>query len=136
MKVQIQRVPRRPNWPLVPVVVTGVWLALVAAATLWGARSHHEISLCPFHRLTGLPCPGCGTTRAAVSLLQCDLGRALRWNPLATAVLGVFAAVGVLRVGAGRKVQVELGPAQRKAALTGLIALLVANWIYVLLCVG
>jgi hypothetical protein len=136
MKVQIQRVPRRPNWPVTPVVVTGVWLAVVLGGAFWGVWQRHNVCLCPFKRVTGLPCPGCGATRAAVSLLQGDLSGAVAWNPLAMAALGVFVAVAALRVGAGRKVQVQLGPAQRKAALAGMVGLFLANWIYVLLYVG
>lgn len=33
---------------------------------------------CPFLRVTGVPCPGCGMTRAALSLLQGDMQGALR----------------------------------------------------------
>ena len=136
MTVRFQRVSRRPNWPVAAVAVTVVWLALVAAGTFWGDRAHHPVRLCPFKRLTGLPCGGCGSTRAAVSLLHGDLGKALGWNPLATTALGVFAAGMLLRVGAGRKVQLQLSPAQRKMAFAGLVGLLLANWTYVLLYVG
>lgn len=38
--------------------------------------------VCPFKAVTGLPCPGCGGTRAAQALLQGDLLLALYINPL------------------------------------------------------
>ena len=136
MKVEIQRVSRRPNWPLAPVVVTVVWLALVAAGACWGEYTHREITLCPFRRLTGLPCPGCGSTRAVMSLLHGEPAKALAWNPLVTAALCLFAGVAALRLGAARKVHVELGPVQRRIALAGLVGLFLANWVYVLLWVG
>lgn len=49
---------------------------------------------CPFHAWTGLPCPGCGSTRAALALLRGDFTGALALNPLATLaiVLGFAAA--------------------------------------------
>ena len=40
------------------------------------------ISLCPMVRLTGLPCPGCGMTRAWLSLLLGRPLRALHYHPL------------------------------------------------------
>ncbi|REK71861.1 DUF2752 domain-containing protein [Paenibacillus paeoniae] len=37
---------------------------------------------CPFHAVTGLYCPGCGVTRAALSLLDMDVYQAFRFNSL------------------------------------------------------
>ena len=36
---------------------------------------------CPFHEMTGLYCPGCGSTRAIRRILRCDLVGAFRCNP-------------------------------------------------------
>jgi hypothetical protein len=38
---------------------------------------------CPIHALTGLVCPGCGTTRALSALAAGDLATSLRQNPAA-----------------------------------------------------
>ena len=37
---------------------------------------------CIFHELTGLYCPGCGISRAIVSLIKLDFYQALRYNLL------------------------------------------------------
>lgn len=37
---------------------------------------------CPVKSLTGIPCPGCGLSRAAVSLLRLDLTAAFRYHPM------------------------------------------------------
>lgn len=37
-------------------------------------------SLCPFHAITGLACPGCGMTRAMISFGQLKLGAAVGYN--------------------------------------------------------
>ena len=37
-------------------------------------------SLCPFQAITGLECPGCGMTRAMISLGQLKLGAAMGYN--------------------------------------------------------
>jgi hypothetical protein len=48
-------------------------------------------SLCPFHAITGLACPGCGMTRAMISLGQLKPGAAVGYNlfsmPLLTLML-------------------------------------------------
>lgn len=42
---------------------------------------------CPVHALTGLNCPGCGSTRMLRSLLDGDVFAAAQHNPLALAAL-------------------------------------------------
>lgn len=37
---------------------------------------------CLFYQLTGLQCPGCGNTRAALSLLRLDFSAAFNYNPM------------------------------------------------------
>lgn len=37
---------------------------------------------CPLNRITGIPCPGCGMTRAYLSLLRLDFAAAFRFNPM------------------------------------------------------
>jgi hypothetical protein len=43
--------------------------------------------LCPFRRVTGLLCPGCGLTRATLHLLHGRVRTALDYHPLAPALL-------------------------------------------------
>lgn len=53
---------------------------------------------CPLHALTGLYCPGCGTTRALHELVHGHVGAALRLNVLMMAALPflLYAAVSYL----------------------------------------
>ena len=48
---------------------------------------------CPFHALTRLYCPGCGTTRALHALLHGRLGLALDMNPLAVLAVPLIPAI-------------------------------------------
>lgn len=45
------------------------------------------IVLCPLKRLTGIPCPTCGATRAVLTLVQGQFVGALQINPLVIFVL-------------------------------------------------
>ena len=67
-------------WLLAAVALGGMVVLLSAfdpnAADSW-------LPPCPFHALTGLYCPGCGTTRALHALLHFDWPKALSMNPLA-----------------------------------------------------
>lgn len=40
----------------------------------------HEIILCPVRRLFNVPCPGCGMTRAAMSILDGNIQEAIFYN--------------------------------------------------------
>lgn len=45
------------------------------------------VPLCPVSYLTGVPCPGCGLTRAGICLLHADLRAAVALSPLAPVVV-------------------------------------------------
>lgn len=46
---------------------------------------------CTYKKLLGIPCPGCGMTRAWLSLLRGDIIGAFRWHPLFAVFPPVFA---------------------------------------------
>lgn len=45
-------------------------------------------SLCPFHNLTGLPCPGCGLTRSFVCCAHGQITAAFAYHPLGPILFG------------------------------------------------
>ena len=57
--------------------------------------------VCPFHRLTGWDCPGCGGLRAVHALLHGDLAAALHFNLMVVLSLPVFAWLAVLCIRRG-----------------------------------
>lgn len=84
---------------------------------------------CPFLALTGLLCPGCGTTRAAHQLLHGHPVAALELNPLLPLYLPFLGHVllSELRVAAGREpLSFPLLPRSWIQALLGLI---LAFWV-------
>ena len=63
--------------------------ALMTAAVAAGVLAHvvnpardHWLPKCPFHELTGMWCPGCGSTRAACALAHGNVADAFRHNVL------------------------------------------------------
>lgn len=85
---------------------------------------------CLWHVWTGLPCPGCGTTRAIVHLLLGEIVAAFAMNPLAAGAAVAFVAGGLvapLWLGLGGLVPVV--PAQpRPAWALATFAMVTTNW--------
>lgn len=48
---------------------------------------------CMFHLITGLQCPGCGTTRMIMSLLKLDFRSAWHYNPVMLVMLPFLAYI-------------------------------------------
>ena len=64
----------------------GKWLlaaAVVAAIFVWIKGDSWLVKFpdCVFESLTGLYCPGCGATRAAIALFQGHILRSFRYHP-------------------------------------------------------
>lgn len=91
---------------------------------------------CPLRRATGIPCPGCGLTRAAERLAHFQLGRALDANPLG-ALLGIFFALCVIwavvqRVFDAPLPNLTLGPTEARRARLALFVALGLNYAWAL----
>jgi hypothetical protein len=54
------------------------------------------VDLCVLHATTGLPCPGCGMTRAISAISQGELSVALGLNPFAFFAWPTFFALAVM----------------------------------------
>ncbi len=104
-------------------------LALPAAGALgawylWSRDPHLSgqlLPFCPWRRLTGLSCPGCGGTRMTYDLLHGDLAAAWADNAALLLTLPLLAVLygNWLRHGlAGRRFRVRLGTRGTVAVLT------------------
>ena len=91
----------------VALVVTGLAAAQVAAVAS-GVGGWP----CPVKSALGIPCPGCGLTRATVSLLGGEFEAALRLHAFAPVLLLGLAALAVA----------ALLPAARREAFAGAVA--------------
>ncbi len=123
----------------------GLLLALVAGSYgLLGylyLRGNGGISaeLCPINRITGIPCPSCGTARSVLLMLEGNLPASFMTNPLGYLAMfllisiPVWVALDVLMKKNSlyrffRKAEAFLKQNVWLAAL--LILLIIANWIW------
>jgi len=88
------------------------------------------VDLCPLHRATGLPCPGCGLSRAVAAASQGDFVAALGLNPFVLVAWPLLLALALLALAPSAVVaRVErrldaYGPGLTRAFHLGLAALL------------
>ncbi len=111
----------------------GVSLGAAALGLTWFALGLPRPQ-CPLHAFTGVPCPGCGTTRAVESLLAGNWPAALLFNPLACAVFAgvVLFDLYALIVLIGRLPRWRPSSAMPLAVRTGAVAVLVLNWLWLM----
>jgi len=110
--------------------------ALFALAVAGFGLDRMPVTLCVFRSLTGLPCPTCGTTRAAGRLAALDLPGALAVNPLATVLalaLAAWALADVVLLLRRQALALEIGPSLGRALRVLAVPLILGNWLYLLL---
>lgn len=83
------RVDRLPRWTG-PASATAVALAGGALVRAESPTSNPILPPCPLYALTGIYCPGCGSTRATHALLNGDLIAAFDFNPLMVLAIPVL----------------------------------------------
>lgn len=110
-----------------------VWLGLAAGSLLlmfFNPTSAGFFPTCPFRALTGLQCPGCGSTRACYQLLHLHPIAAFKLNPLMMLTLP-FIVYGLL----GFTKSAITGKSRRRVFipsiyLWGWLALLIFFWVF------
>jgi hypothetical protein len=89
---------------LTAVAAVGAWVVYTFAPT-----QYRFYPRCPFFLLTGMQCPGCGTTRALHQLLHGNIEAAFRLNPMLFVLLAV-ALCAVPSIVRGRTPQFLMQP--------------------------
>lgn len=122
---------------LVPPLVTFAGVSALLLVARFYDRLPLRVPPCGFRSAFGIPCVGCGGTRAMKSLASGRFLEAVSYNP--AVVLGISASVlwvlaGILAYRRGRgplPVSEQNRRIQRAAWIT--LALLVLNWVYLVL---
>jgi hypothetical protein len=136
MRVELVPVSRRWPWPLWALGLFAAWLSLAAAAFFLGRSVGVDAPPCLFKKITGLPCPTCGAGRGALCIAKGDLLGGWLHNPLLFTLLGGVAAAALLRMTTKRTLRWHLTPTQKRMLLRLFLALVLANWAYVIFYVG
>jgi hypothetical protein len=110
---------------LPPVAISSLFLFLSFLLSRLGLK----FTFCLFKNFTGLPCPFCGSTRAALTLLHGDLPGALLLNPLGSVLilLAPLAFIGYHAFGQPRGWKLRTSP---WLWIPLLVAIVLSNWIY------
>jgi hypothetical protein len=91
------------------------------------------VALCYVKLMTRLPCPTCGSTRAAGRLFALDIPGALSMNPLTTLAafaIVLWAAADLALLPQKRALGLELSPRAGRALRLAVVAAVVANWAF------
>jgi hypothetical protein len=110
--------------PLRDVALFGAIVVGVAVLFFFNPATTVFYPKCLFHEMTGLYCPGCGSTRALHCLLRGEIGAALHENALAILAVPVLGGV-LLRRFLGRWPPVA-GSGFRSSWLVVFLAVVVA----------
>lgn len=109
----------------------GVHVAIAGA--IGGLVLLNGLPLCPMAAVLGVPCPGCGLTRATLAALRGDVHAAWHFHPLVFAVSPIavlFALNAVVEYVRGTPFTAPSKPSRwLNAAAMVLIVLMLALWI-------
>lgn len=115
-----------------------LWGVAAASAVilrpLWITIAPH-LRACTFRKLTGIPCPTCGTTRTVLALLDFDLGAAFAVNPLAllAGVVFIFGGLSALIWVLLRGPIPDWGLRWSRSWTGAAAGVILINWIYLIL---
>lgn len=73
-------------------------VAAASVAAAWVHQNHDPGALCPLRRVTGVPCPFCGSTTVFMEAGAGHWGAALTANPVTVVAALVFLAAPLLAV--------------------------------------
>jgi hypothetical protein len=119
--------------PSAVYIVGAVWFCFVVTAVLLSRRYNTPIEICLFKRITGIPCPTCGSTTGGLLILQ---GRFLQgWlaNPFVYTAVPLIGLHLLFQIVTGYSIRFRYSKRGRLVVTILLIAVILGNWGYILL---
>ncbi len=110
----------------------GAVAGVLLAASPWASTLGDALWECTFKSWTGIPCPTCGTARAAIALARFDVLGALSRYPL-PAIAWIFLLAGGLAAAAMALLGRQPPSIPSRLPVWGrvaIVAALLANWVY------
>lgn len=108
--------------------------ALAFAVSGFLALATSVLPPCPVKAFAGVPCPACGSGRAALALGRLDLPAAFVWNPLFSMAALAFVGGGLVALGLALSGRGVPEPRTLPVALrVSLVLALAMNWGWLLL---
>lgn len=124
---------RRGQTPLGAILALPVLLVPLGA---WFVESGTmTLARCSFKTLVGIPCMGCGGTRATLNLLHGDFLEAMTFSPmiaLGWLALMIWGAVSVWLYVSDQELNLRMSRALTWTMRAVLIAIPFANWFYLI----
>jgi hypothetical protein len=132
--LQLRVTPRRRG-----AAPLGFFLALPMVALPFGGwlleSGRLTLAQCTFKSLLGIPCMGCGATRATLNLMHGDLAEALSFSPMMTLLYGLLLLWGpwsLWMYSRDKELHLELAPWLAWTVRVALIATPFLNWGYLI----
>jgi len=130
------RIERARRWPTAPrwaVVIVIAYFSLVGLY-VWvaDATGANPPSMCLFRRITGYPCPTCGSTHMILAVARGHLHEAAGYNPLMFSSVVLVPVLLVVRIGLRRRIVWITSARSRRLLASALLIAVLANWFYVL----
>ncbi len=126
--------PERSSLPRLLVFPFGLMALLGLALVRFQPDVVLRLAHCPLRDMTGVPCPTCGGTHAAVALAEGRWADALAANPLVAVslvVFGLWLLAGVIATMVpALRLDLVLTDREKKTARILAVVLLVASWLF------
>ncbi len=117
----------KPGWPKRALTVAAILAPLFAAILI-------DMPMCPTAATFGVPCPGCGLTRATLAALHGHFGEAFHLHPFVFLVTPVYAFVITSLSWSYVRGSLERLPSKRASVIASVgafifLALVVGVWV-------
>jgi hypothetical protein len=116
-----------PNNTVRTIFWAGTLPAIVAACFFYYPHCFTGPVICPMPLALGIPCPGCGITRATCLMTHGHFAEALAFHPLAPFLWLYFGALWVYKILEARRGEPPRWPAERISGWA--LAILLGFWV-------